>query len=188
MFELGAPNALALQSAPLNTLWSSESVALVTVANAPVRSVMKMIGAAPTDVVVAVGTTVPVKGSFPLRAKAKTWAELVLPGRALRISDPSRFASGFPKVGQTPELFEPYPRPARPSVPPPSFEFARQVANSASPGRMSVAAALTSRDPEVNRLETAGGGVESEELSPQRLEAIRLPGVGKVVMLTLQWG
>jgi hypothetical protein len=41
---------------------------------------MKIIGAAPTDTVVAVGIAVPVKGSFPLMLNAKTCAVDVLPG------------------------------------------------------------------------------------------------------------
>src|ERR1039457_6452877 len=98
------------------------------------------------------------------------------------MSAPSRSASGFPNFGQTPEVFTPYPRPASPSVPPPSFEFARQVANSAPSGRMSVAAAFTSREPLVKSAVAAAGGVESEELSPQRLDAIRFAAAGKLLM------
>src|ERR1019366_7559280 len=124
---------------------------------------MKIIGAAPTEVVVGVGMVVPVNGSFPLRLNARMWAVDVLAGYALRISVPSRFARAAPKAGQTPEVLMPYPRPASPSVPPPSFEFARHVANRASSGRMSVAAVFTSVLPLVNRALTAGGGVESEE-------------------------
>ena len=49
-----------------------------------------------------------------------------------------------------------------------------------------MAAALTSEEPLVNRALTSAGGVESDELSPQRVEVIRFPGAGKVGMLTLQ--
>ena len=51
-----------------------------------------------------------------------------------------------------------------------------------------MAAVLTSNVPLVNRALTAAGGVVSDELSPQRVEVIRFPGAGKVVMFTLQWG
>jgi hypothetical protein len=80
MGPAGAPNALASQLDPLKAAFKFESAALLTVFSAPVRWVMKIIGAAPTDTVVAVGIAVPVKGSFPLMLNAKTWAVDVLPG------------------------------------------------------------------------------------------------------------
>ena len=64
--------ALASQLIPPNTCWSSESVALVTVFSAPSRWVIKMTGVAPTEIVVETGIAVPVNGSFPLMAKART--------------------------------------------------------------------------------------------------------------------
>src|SRR5258707_13290767 len=104
------------------------------------------------------------------------------------MSVPSRFARAAANYGQTPELLTPYPRPARASVPPPNFEFARHWANNPSSGRMSVAAVFTSRVPLVNRALTVAGGVESEELSPQIAEVIRLAGTGNELMFTLQRG
>src|SRR5258707_9384697 len=98
---------------------------------------------------------------------AKGWAVAVLPGEPLRMSVPARVASAAPKLGQTPEAFTPYPRPASPALPPPRVEFARHCANSPSSGRASVAAAFTNKVPLVKRALTAAGGVESEELSPQ---------------------
>jgi hypothetical protein len=41
---------------------------------------MNTIGAAPTETVEYVGIAVPVKGSFPLRLNARTWAVDVLAG------------------------------------------------------------------------------------------------------------
>src|SRR5271154_1167442 len=109
------------------------------------------------------------------------------------MSLPSRFASAAPNAGQTPGLLLVlYPKPASPSdagAALPSFELLRHVAYRASSGRMSVAAALTDTGlPPVNRPLTDAGGVVSEELSPHRVELIRLPGAGKVVMLMVQWG
>src|SRR5260370_31348263 len=95
------------------------------------------------------------------------------------MSAPSRFARAAPNAGQTPEVLTPYPRPARASVPPPNFEFARHWANNPSSGRMSVAAAFTSEVPLVNRALTVAGGVESEEVSPQIEEGITLAGTRK---------
>jgi hypothetical protein len=80
MGEDGAPNTLASQLMPPNTVWSCESVAFVTEARAPERWVMKTIGAAPTDTVEATGIVVPVKGSLPVMLKAKTCAVDVLAG------------------------------------------------------------------------------------------------------------
>src|SRR5437588_934706 len=188
MGEAGAPKALASQFAPLKAACSCASVASVTLESAPVRWVMKMIGAAPTEVVVAAGIVVLVNGSFPLMLNARTWAVDVLPGDALRISVPSRCARSAPKTGQTPDALTPYPRPARPSEPPPRVEFARHCANNPSSGRMSVAAAVTNKFPVVNRLATFAGSAESTELSPKRLAAIRLPGAGTALMFTKQWG
>src|SRR5712671_5272592 len=104
------------------------------------------------------------------------------------MSVPSRFARAAPNAGQVPEVLTPYPRPARASVPPPNFEFARHWANNPSSGRMSVAAVFTSKVPLVNRALTVAGGVESEELSPQSEELTRLAGTGKELMFTLQCG
>ena len=53
---------------------------------------------------------------------------------------------------------------------------------------MSVAAVFTSSVPAVNRDCTAVDGVVSDELSPQSVELMRLPGAGKVAMFTLQRG
>src|ERR1700716_600832 len=120
-----APNAFASQFVPENTDCSAASVAFCTDASAPRRWVMKMIGAAPTDTVVGLGIAVLVKGSVPLMLKAIGWAVAVLPGEPLRMSVPWSCASVAPKLGQTPEAFVPYPRPASPSAPPPSVELIR---------------------------------------------------------------
>src|SRR5438105_14064631 len=128
MGEDGAPKALALQLAPLKAACNCASVASVTEASAPVRWVMKMIGAAPADVVVAAGIVVLVNGSFPLMLNARTWAVDVLPGDALRISVPSRCARSGPKTGQTPDALTPYARAGRPAEPPPRAQVARHCA------------------------------------------------------------
>src|SRR5690348_12483468 len=104
------------------------------------------------------------------------------------MSEPSNLASVAPNVGQTPEELVPYPKPARPSLPPPSAELARQVANKASSGRMSVAAAFTDKVPPWSRATIADGGAVSGELSPQRFWAIRFAGAGTVGRLTVQRG
>src|SRR5579864_2003786 len=104
------------------------------------------------------------------------------------MSVPSRSAKDAPNPGQTPETFTPYPRPARPSLPPPSAELARQVANNASSGRMSVAAAFTETVPVTKRELTADGGVESDELSPQSVVLIAFPGAGNVLTFMVQCG
>ncbi len=68
---------------------------------------------------IPVASLVPVKGSLPVRLKATRWAPLVLPGYPLRTSLEIRWALSR-VVGQAPEGLIPYPRPARPSGPPPS--------------------------------------------------------------------
>src|SRR5258707_1689418 len=97
------------------------------------------------------------------------------------MSVPARFASAAPKLGQTPEAFTPYPRPASPSLPPPSVEFARHCANSPSSGRMSVAAVFTNKVPLGNRAPTAPGGVQPEDLLPPTREVIWFQGTGQTL-------
>src|ERR1700733_8428175 len=99
------------------------------------------------------------------------------------MSLPSKSAKVAPKAGQTPAALAPYPRPARESTPPPSFEFARQVANNASSGRMSVAAAFTNSVPLVNSAAIDDGKAVSDDLSPHSVELMRLPGAGIVGIL-----
>src|SRR4029077_3636460 len=101
---------------------------------------------------------------------------------------PTRLASEAPNAGHVPEALTPYPRPARPSVPPPSAEFERHWANSPSSGRMSVAATLTVAPAPVKTSCTPDGGKVSAELSPQSLGLIRLPTPGKVTTLSVQRG
>ena len=65
---------------PENADCNSASVASFTPDRELIRLVMKMMGAAPTEVVVGAGIVVLVKGSLPLIAKARLFAVLVLAG------------------------------------------------------------------------------------------------------------
>ena len=99
MIPAPTPNAFALQFVPENTECSAESLAFLTVFNAPCRLVMNTIGEAPTDTVVDAGMASPVKGSVPLILNARTCAVAMLPGEAAQDVTAFEVGKRGPKAG-----------------------------------------------------------------------------------------